>query len=249
MFSSWDAPSFVQRQWNQFVGASKVLRKESTQLIHVFADLINSITIQGSEWHFIPPASPHFGGLWEAGIKSIKYHLKRVVGDSTLTFEELSTVLYQIEVCLNSRPLCPTTSDPTDDSVLTPGHFLIGHALLAPPETLTQTASISSLTRWQLVQKMRNYFWHRWQREYLTRLQQRPKWASVSPNLEKDSLVLIMEDNLPPTRWALGRVLEVHPGQDDLVRVVTLRCQGTIIKRPITKLALLPLSHNPATAS
>ncbi|GFT06442.1 integrase catalytic domain-containing protein [Trichonephila clavipes] len=30
------------------------------------------------EWHFSPPVSPHFGGLWEAGVKSIKYHLKRV---------------------------------------------------------------------------------------------------------------------------------------------------------------------------
>lgn len=231
-----------------FVGASKFLLKDSTQLFQVSADLIDTITVQGSEWHFIPPASPHFGGLWEAGIKSIKYHLKRVVGDSTLTFEELSTVLYQIEACLNSRPLWPTTSDPTDDSALTPGHFLIGNALLAPPESLPQPTSVSSLTRWQLVQKMRNDFWRRWQREYITRLQQRPKWASISANLEKNSLVLIIEDNLPPTRWALGRVLEVHPGQDGLVRVVTLKSQGTTFKRPITKLALLPFPHNPATA-
>lgn len=193
-------------------------------------------------------SSPHFGGLWEAGIKSIKYHLKRVLGDSTLTFEELSTVLYQIEACLNSRPLCPTTADPADDSVLTPGHFLIGNALLAPPESLTRTTNVSSLTRWQLVQKMRNDFWRRWHREYLTRMQQRPKWVSKSSNLEKGNLVLIIEDNLPPTRWVLGRVLEIHPGQDGLVRVSTLRCQGTVIKRPIVKLALLPISYNPATA-
>lgn len=231
-----------------FVGASRTLRKESTHFINVSADLLDDISKQGSEWHFIPPASPHFGGLWEAGIKSIKHHLKRVVGDSTLTFEELSTVLYQIEACLNSRPLCPTTSDPTDDSVLTPGHFLIGNALLAPPESLAQTICVNSLTRWQLVQKMRNDFWRRWQREYLTRMQQRPKWVSKSSNLEKDDLVLLMEDNLPPTRWALGRILETHPGRDGLVRVATLRCQGSIIKRPIAKLSLLPLSHNPATA-
>lgn len=231
-----------------FVGASKILNKQ-INLLNVSADIINAISIQGTDWHFIPPASPHFGGLWEAGIKSVKYHLKRVIGDSTLTFEELSTVLSQIEACLNSRPLCPTTSDPSDDSVLTPGHFLIGDALLASPESQSELLSVNSPTRWQLVQKMRNDFWRRWQQDYITRLQQRPKWASKSPNLAKNDLVLIREDNLPPTRWALGRILHLHPGNDNLVRVATIRCQGNTIKRPIAKLALLPLSQNPATAS
>lgn len=66
------------------------------------------------EWKFIPPFSPHMRGLWEAGIKSCKFHLKRVIGQSLLTFEELSTALTQIEACLNSRPICQLSSTPTD---------------------------------------------------------------------------------------------------------------------------------------
>lgn len=38
-----------------FVGASKILRKESSHLIHVSADLIDEIANQGTDWHFIPP--------------------------------------------------------------------------------------------------------------------------------------------------------------------------------------------------
>ena len=55
-------------------------------------------------WHFSPERAPHFGGLWEAAVRSTKHHLKRVVGLQRLTFEELTTLLCQIECCLNSRP-------------------------------------------------------------------------------------------------------------------------------------------------
>lgn len=231
-----------------FIGASRVMQKEiNVSLLNVSSDLLHDITNQGANWHFIPPASPHFGGLWEAGIKSIKYHLKRIVGDTTLTFEEISTVLTQIEACLNSRPLCPTTSDPSDNSALTPGHFLTGDALLAPPDNSSKFSEINVVTRWQLVQKLRDDFWNRWQREYVIRLQQRPKWAERSVNVKRDDLVIILEDNLPPTQWILGRILETHPGSDGLVRAVTIKCKNSVVKRPITKIALLPLSHIPPT--
>ncbi|XP_011859384.1 PREDICTED: uncharacterized protein LOC105556885 [Vollenhovia emeryi] len=76
------------------------------------------------QWSLIPPHALHMGGLWEAGIKSCKY-LKRVIGETVLTFEELSTVLVQIEACLNSRPLCQFPSSPNDLQPLTLAHFLI----------------------------------------------------------------------------------------------------------------------------
>ncbi|UYV64819.1 hypothetical protein LAZ67_3002072 [Cordylochernes scorpioides] len=91
-----------------FVGAYKDLRKLFNSNIHDFA------SSEEIKWNFIPPYSPHFGGLWEAGIKSVKYHLRRIVGKTKLTFEELTTVLTQIEACLNPRPLCLLTDDPED---------------------------------------------------------------------------------------------------------------------------------------
>ncbi|GFU88064.1 integrase catalytic domain-containing protein [Trichonephila clavipes] len=78
---------------------------------------------EGIEWNFIPPASPHFGGLWEANIKSMKRILLRVAKSAIMNFEELTTLMAQIEAVLNSRPLSPLSSDPNDLNPLTPGHF------------------------------------------------------------------------------------------------------------------------------
>lgn len=59
----------------------------------------------------------------------MKYHLRRVLGNASLTYEEMSGTLCQVEACLNSRSLTPLLSSPADLEPLTPGHFLITAAL------------------------------------------------------------------------------------------------------------------------
>jgi len=85
--------------------------------------------------------------LWEAGLKSAKSHMKRVIGNSLLTFQEMKTLLFQIEACLNSRPLCPLSEDPDSLPVLTPGHFLIGESLTAVPEPSVLDTPANRLNR------------------------------------------------------------------------------------------------------
>ena len=80
-------------------------------------------------WSFSPSRAPHFGGLWEAGVKSMKTLLKKFIGSHHLSFEELTTVLIEAEATLNSRPLMPVDSTPADGTpILTPGHYM--HSLL-----------------------------------------------------------------------------------------------------------------------
>ena len=122
---------------------------------------------QRVQWHCIPERAPHFGGLWEAAVESTKHHLRRVVGTQRLTYEELTTVTTQIELCLNSRPLTALTSHSLDGlTALTPGHFLIGRDLKSYPETLITTQP-SLLKRWNMCQSMVHHFWQRWSAEYL----------------------------------------------------------------------------------
>lgn len=164
-----------------FVGVSYELNK----LYEFFKNnsnkqsLIDVTSFNKIKWHFIPPNSSHFGGLWETGIKSVKTLLKRALGNAFLNFKELYTFLVQVEAILNSRPLTPLSSDPSDLSVLTPSHFLIGDSLLSNPEPIILYVKTSRLSRWQHIEQMRQHFWTRWHNEYLNTLQKEPSGFQV----------------------------------------------------------------------
>jgi len=197
------------------------------------------------KWHFNPPAAPHFGGLWEAAVKSAKYHLKRVVGEQILTFEEMSTLTSRIEAILNSRPLTPFSSDPHDYRPLTSGDFLIGAPLVAIPEPNILSVPKNRLNRWELLRQLHQSFWKRWSMEYLTLLQGRTKWTHHQPNVQPDDLVLLISPNQPPTQWSLGKIERTHPGTDGVVRVATVRTTNGTFVRPIVKLVLLSIDKSP----
>ena len=90
------------------------MKKQFTQSTQENQDIAALLAEDGTQWHFNPPAAPHMGGKWEAVVKSLKFHLKRTIGDALLTYEESVTLLTQIEAILNSRPLEPLSDDPDD---------------------------------------------------------------------------------------------------------------------------------------
>lgn len=128
--------------------------------------------------------------------KAAKSHLKAVTSQTSLTFEELTTIFAQIEAILNSRPITPVSTDPLDLNALTPGHFLIGAPLTAIPEPDLEDIPLNRLSRFQLLSRLVQGFWKRWSREYVTQLQARYKWKEVQPNpyLKIGALVLIRDD-------------------------------------------------------
>lgn len=220
-----------------FVGANNLLKP--------IAESLNKSEIQsfaaqkGILFKFNPPAAPHQGGLWESAIKSIKHHLKRVVGEHVLTLPEFTTLTAQIEAILNSRPLTPLSEDPKDPSALTPAHFLIGCPLTAVPEEDLLKVPSNRLKHWQLVQSLHQQIWKRWQLEYLNTLQQRIKWNTASTNLKIGDLVLVHQPT-PPLTWPLARVEAVSPGSDNIVRVVHLKTSLGHLTRPVHKVFPLP---------
>jgi len=227
-----------------FVGAHNQLKevRDFLNSHRAQADIRQFLCEQETTWNFIPPNAPHFGGLWEAAVKAAKYHMARIIGSAHLTFEEIQTVLAEVEAILNSRPLTQLSSDPSDLAYLSPGHFLVGTAMNGLPCRDLCDINENRLTRWQRVNQIRQHFWKRWSTEYLHSLQERSKWkVSKGTQLKPGQLVLIMQPGLAPMQWALGRVQEIHAGSDGVVRSATIRTVKGSFVRPLSKLAILPV--------
>lgn len=196
---------------------------------------------QAVKWHFNPPRAPNFGGLWEAGVKSAKKLINKVIQPHPLRLDELVNIVSDVEALLNSRPLIPADEVETEDGlVITPGHFLVHRPLKAPPTCSPPTAKLSSLRRWQLVKRLNKDLEQAWKGCYLSSLQARHKWQKEKLQPSIGQLVYIKDDTLMRDhRWPLGKIMQVYPGKDKIVRVADVKCGGKIYKRATS--ALIPL--------
>lgn len=226
-----------------FVGTHNKLKHLYLQF---FADnarkkLLDCCTTIGLDFQFIPPRSPHFGGLWESAVKSAKSLLVKNAAHANLTYEELLTLIAEVESILNSRPLIANSDNPNDGEALTASHLLIGSPLLAIPEPSLLDKKITYLTRWQHITFLKQQFWQQWLRDYVLELQQRSKWLTEQANIKEGQIVVVHDDNLPPQRWMLASIVRVIPGRDGRVRVVDLKTQNTVLRRAIHRVAPLPI--------
>ncbi len=145
--SSLDVPPLIAIA-NRFIsrqGKPRILysnnasnfRRADRVIQSLFSDsaIKSHLASEGITWKFIPPHSPDFGGLWESHVWLSKRYLCKIVGNATLIYEELAMVTAKIEAVLNSRPLCPISSDVHDFKALTPVHFLILQAITGHSRT------------------------------------------------------------------------------------------------------------------
>lgn len=170
----------------------------------------------------------------------MKFHLARIIDQAKLTFEEFSTILARIEAILNFRPISTISENPNDFTALTPGHFLIGRALVSPPQPQVEE---NPTERHQLMQTMVQHFWQQFRNDILSTMQIRTKWQSQQPNLKLNDLVIVKDERFPVKHWPMARVIALHPGADDLIRVVTIKTSHGMLKRPISKLGLVPIPN------
>ena len=208
-----------------FIGCNNVIKEFLSQIItHSESPEIRSfLTDSVMKWEFIPPYSPHFGGIWESGIKSVKYHLYRMFNGDLLTIEEIQTALCQIESILNSRPLTPLSfSEPLQP--ITPSHLLTGEPTSYFPDVLPISETPPDRnSRQEVIRNLVRGFWKKWRNQYLDTLMRKPKWTRPSQNPNVGDLVIIKRNFDPPRFWSLGKVVKLFPGPDKVIRAVEVR--------------------------
>ena len=207
------------------------------------------------------PNASHQGGIWERQIRTVRSVLSSLLltEGRQLDDESLRTLLSEAASIVNSRPLSVTTlNDPTALQPLTPNHLLTmkTNIVLPPPGEFSSNDKYSR-KRWRRVQHLCDVFWQRWKKEYLSQLQERQKWCKSSRNMKIGDIVLMVDDGLPRCQWKLGRIADVYPGSDNLVRKVKVLLgdpglsvkgkrvsKSKYVERPIHKVVLLVESED-----
>ena len=227
-----------------FVGAEEELKKALKEMDH---NRIRTSLLEHScdwiQWQKNPPESSHMGGIWERQIRTVRSVLSGLLKEHSgrLDDESFRTLLTEVEAIVNSRPLAVDNLNDETTDPLTPNHLLtMKSKVLLPPPGVFQKADVYCRKRWRAVQHLANEFWQRFRKEYVHVSQIRQKWNTPRRNVAVNDIVLVLDKDLPRNRWAKGRVVEVFPGEDGLVRHVSVKTGvSTVLKRPITKLVVL----------
>ena len=210
---------------------------------------------KGVTWDFIAEKAPWWGGFWERLVRSIKNCLRKTIGRSSLTFEELHTLLIKIEAILNNRPLTSIYDDENGVSfTLTPADLIYGRRIsLTPSDRHFDIVSTSQVLTKQAKNHFRllNNFNKQWSREYLLSLRENLNAKSGKSKTPKQidvgDIVLIRNEGTPRSFWRLAKVKELIPGKDNIVRSVWLEVstdkRPMKLRRPIQLLTPLEISH------
>jgi hypothetical protein len=218
-------PNTIYREnGTNFVGAANLLKKVDIKKLYV--DKIN--------WIFNPPTAAWWGGWWERLVRTLKDLLRRMIGTAELTKKELEKCLASISHTINNRPLTTVTEDPDDLAPLTPSMLLRDLPVAGLPE-----GEVIGATRlrenYKKIRNLRRSLNNRFKKEYLSQLVQNKNEVKTSPP-EVGDVVLVGSNDGKRFEWPLGRIIELHPGQDKQVRVAKVKTASGFLVRPLQRL-------------
>jgi hypothetical protein len=217
-----------------FVGAENLLKTLDWELI------TQKLSVQRIQWKKIPPSAAWWGGWWERLIQMVKGLLKKVLGRASLKYEELVTILCDVEAVINSRPLTYLSEDPGDLSPLTPAMFIQDIQTVGVPD-LDHLDEVNISKRFRYQQNLRDTLRRRFRDEYLSLLVRQPKKGGTR-EVKVGEVVLIGSDHKKKLNWPLGVVTSLLPGIDNHVRVVKLKTAMGELTRQVQRVYPLEVS-------
>ena len=195
------------------------------------------------KWTFNLEKAPWWGGIFERLVRSVKRCLKKTIGGATLTYEELLTVVVEVEMILNCRPLSYMSGKDTEGP-LTPLHLICGRRLMSLPDSNTSDTPVYDVDvqpqdlsrRMQLLSNVLNHFWKRWRNEYLIELRNTHRYLNQNDTIRTVSVgdaVVLHEEDQPRGKWRIGKILDVIVWSDGCTRgaLVQVRSKGGICWR------------------
>ncbi|GBM73128.1 hypothetical protein AVEN_46275-1 [Araneus ventricosus] len=182
-----------------------------------------------------------WGGFWERLVRVIKELLRRSLGKSILSFEELRTVLCECKSAINSRPLTYVSENSDDLIPLTPSMFMIENRNFSTCDIdLVETQSFRRRIKFKA--KLLKDFRLRFRKEYFSLLFQKHSRNRSVREPQIGEVVLIGDDSKKRLNWYLAIIMEVSPGRDRKVHTVKVKTQSGVTTRPLQRLYPLELS-------
>ena len=251
---------FLSDNAKTFKSAAKFLKAVSDH-----PDTKKYLSSTGIEWRFNLERAPWWGGLFERMVRSTKRCLRKIVGRARLSYDEMQTVIVEIEAIVNSRPLSYVHPDDLEEP-LTPSHLIVGRRLLSLPDHLTYLEPVGDedfelnvdtlQRRTKHLNNIINHFWRRWSREYLLELRDTHRQRSssgIKNAIVVGDVVLIHDEDNPRGFWKLAKVQKLIIGQDGEIRGATLKVGSkdgtpTVLQRPLQLIYPLEINSGPPTA-
>ena len=181
--------------------------------------------------------------MYERLLKDIKKALYKVLGRSTLCFDQLQAIVIDIEKNVNNRPLTYIESEQEEEQVLTPNTILWGQNVHTIDESDTDDGEEVVKLHKRMKQK-REHASQRWKTEYVHSLMEHHrviKGENACPEVGEMMLVVGEEKNR--AEWKRGKVVELIKGKDNAVRGVKILTKGHTIERPLTLVCSLELKE------
>ena len=201
------------------------------------------------KWTFNLEKAPWWGGVFERLVRSVKRCLKKTISGARLTYEELLTVITEVEMILNCRPLSYVSGEDIEEP-LTPSHLLCGRRLMSLPDNSesqdldTDVQPQDLDRRMQHLSNVMNHFWRRWRNEYLLELRNTHRSVTQRASnrvVSTGDVVIVHDEDQPRGKWRIGRIESLITGSDGCVRGATVRVKtkkgrSSMLRRPVQRL-------------
>ena len=204
----------------------------------------------------IPAKSPHWGGMYERLIGVVKMSIKKVLHRALINLSEMQTLIKEVQVVVNDRPITFVSHDVNDPEPLTPSKLLYGYDVSALPHPIVDPEELDDEDfndQDQLSKVMKRssllfqHFVQRFKNEYFASLRERHAYQSKKRESREQAIkvgdaVLIHDDIVPRSSWKLAIVKRLLRGSDGGVRAADIQTRSGVTNRSIHLLYPLEVS-------